>query len=469
MKLSLAVAGLSLALVPLGSAARDAVTLKPCTVGGGVAARCGTYTVPEDRAAPEGRSIRLRIAVIPARAPDPEPDPLVYITGGPGSSAIADAAGFASSVFADVNATRDVVLVDQRGTGGSNRLLCPLPPKGVTLETAAQIRRFVRQCVAGLDADPRDYTTIPAMEDLAEVVGALGYGQVNLYGGSYGATAVQYFLAQHPELVRTAIMDGGTMLDVPIFEVWGRNGQRAMKQILARCATSGRCARAYPRVRRELFEALAALRRAPARIGRTTIDAPTAAEIFQLLSRTPDGAAQIPWVAHRASTGDWIPFDLARDSLTGSADSSSVRQVMPWSILCSEPWARMSPSRTAAASKGTYLAEWTAANTRRTAAVCSGFPKAPQPAWTRSRVQSDVPTLIVVGGTDPQDPLANVAHAQRELPNSRTVVVPGGGHGSIHLGCMPQVAARFVASGTVTGLGTRCVARYQPPRFVLPR
>jgi pimeloyl-ACP methyl ester carboxylesterase len=98
------------------------------------------------------------------------------------------------------------------------------------------------------DADPRQYTTVPAMDDLAEVLRALGYVPVNLYGASYGATAAQSFLAQHPELVRTVILDGATLLDVRIFELWGRNGQRALRSILERCADSRRCAARYPRV-----------------------------------------------------------------------------------------------------------------------------------------------------------------------------------------------------------------------------
>jgi hypothetical protein len=83
-------------------------------------------------------------------------------------------------------------------------------------------------------------------------------------------------------------------------------------------------------------------------------------------------------------------------------------------------------------------------------------------------VRSNVPVLFVVGGNDPQDPIAHVARATRELPNSRTVVVPTGGHGSLQLGCMPQVAQAFVEHGSGRGLDTRCVRRYEPPAFVIP-
>ena len=368
------------------------------------------------------------------------------------------------SIFSAANASRDIVLVDQRGTGGSNRLECALPRRPVA--TAAAIRAYVKTCIAGLRADPRQYTTVPAMDDLADVLAALGYDQVNVYGISYGATAAQYLIAQHPELVRAAILDGATLLDVPIFELWGRNGERALRAVLARCAASPRCARAFPRARREAFEVIAALRKKPVRDNGTVIDAATAAGTLQALTRTPAGAARIPWIAHEARTGDWTPLELAMDE-QGSGGIAT-RLVMFWSIACNEHWARWDPARTAAASRGTYLAERTALDAALARATCSAVPKVAQPAWTKARVRSDTPVLFVVGGADPQDPLANVSRATRELPASRTVVVPAGGHGSVQLGCVPRIAQQFIERGSAAGLDTGCVARYAPPRFVVP-
>lgn len=450
------------ALVPLGAASPRAVPLAPCTLAGQVAAHCGSFTVSENREAPDGRTIALRVAVLPARDGGTSPDPLVYITGGPGGSAIAGAAGVLS-VFSAANATRDIVLVDQRGTAGSNRLECALSRRPVA--TAAAIRAYVKKCMAGLRADPRHYTTVPAMDDLADVLAALGYDQVNVYGISYGATAAQYLMAQHPELVRSAILDGATLLDVPIFELWGRNGERALRAVLGRCATSPRCGRAFPRARREAFEMIAGLRRRPVRDNETVIDVTRAAGTLQALTRTPAGAARIPWIAHEARTGNWTPLELAMDELgTGGLET---RMVMFWSIVCNEHWARWDPARAAAASRGTYLAERTALDAGLVAATCSAVPKVEQPAWTRARIRTDTPVLFVVGGADPQDPLANVSRAGRELPSSATVVVPAGGHGSVQLGCVPRIAQQFIERASASGLDTGCAARYAPPRFVV--
>ena len=455
----------AVALVPLGAARPTEIPLRPCTLGGAVEARCGTFRVPEDRALANGRTIRLRVAVVPARDGGSSPDPLLYLAGGPGGSAIAGALGV-QQVFWAANESRDIVLVDQRGTGSSNRLACLLPAKPLGSDPAA-IRAFVKKCLARFDVDVRQYTTAPAIEDVADVVRALGYEQVDVYGVSYGATAAQYLLAQHPELVRTAILDGGTLLDVPIFERWAPNGERSLRSILSRCATSPRCARAYPRVRSEFFEMMRALRRAPVRANGVVIRTAEAAGAVQILTRTPDGAARLPWIAPRAATGDWDPLAFAMDEVgTGGVGSP---QLMFWSIVCNEPWARWNPARTRAAGRGTYLAERVALDAATAAVVCSAMPKAPQPEWSKARVRSDVPVLLVVGGNDPQDPLANVRGASRELPASRTVVVPNAGHGSLQLGCTARVAQQFVERGTAEGLDTRCVARYTPPPFVAVR
>ena len=133
------------------------------------------------------------------------------------------------------------------------------------------------------------------------------------------------------------------------------------------------------------------------------------------------------------------------------------------------PWARWNPSRTQAAGRETYLAERVALDSATSAVVCSAMPKAAQPEWSKARIRSDVPVLLVVGGNDPQDPLANVRGASRDLPASRTIVVPNAGHGALQLGCTARVAQQFIERGTAEGLDTRCVVRYAPPPFVVVR
>ena len=151
-----------------------------------------------------------------------------------------------------MNVERDLVFVDQRGTGRSNELVCPPPPAGVDLDQdASALTTYVRRCLAGIDADPAFYTTAMYVDDVADVVAALEYDQVNLYGGSYGATVAQVFLRRHDELVRTMTLSGGTLLDLPIFELIAQNSAGALEAVFTRCAADATCSTAFPRVRGE--------------------------------------------------------------------------------------------------------------------------------------------------------------------------------------------------------------------------
>ena len=221
--------------------------MTPCATRD-LSALCGTLQVLEDRSDPSGRRIGLRVAVIPAVATVPKADPLFPLDGGPGQAATEDL-GWTASVFAGVHADRDIVLVDQRGTGGSNRLVAPEGPDIEGLpeaEATAIVEAWLKQVLAEMPGDPRFYTTSAAMDDLDEVRAALGYDRINLYGPSYGATAAQYYIRQHEDRVRAAVFDGGTLVDVPIFERIAPNSQRALDILLDRCAAERPAERPSP-------------------------------------------------------------------------------------------------------------------------------------------------------------------------------------------------------------------------------
>ena len=207
-----AVAALLLALTACQASPRQEPRLRlaQCTLGA-VAARCGSLPVPENREVGSGRMIQLRVAVLPAQGQPRIPDPVFWLAGGPGDAAT-DPAGAAVQLLQLVNQQRDVVLVDQRGTGGSRDLRCP---QGSVADRWAE---QLRTCLAGLDGDPGAYTTAWAMDDLDQVRAALGYERVNLYGMSYGVTAAQVYLQRHPTRVRSAILESGALLGVPIYE-----------------------------------------------------------------------------------------------------------------------------------------------------------------------------------------------------------------------------------------------------------
>jgi pimeloyl-ACP methyl ester carboxylesterase len=451
--------------------------LQPCAIGD-QAAQCGTLPVLEDRSDPESRQIDLRVAVLPATGPTVQPDPVFFLAGGPGGAATEDET-WVGSVFATLHRDHDFVLVDQRGTGGSNRLVSPDPPDTTGLSPAqaeARVKAWVDDVLAALPGDARFYTTAVAMEDIDEVRAALGADRIDVIGASYGATAAQYYLRQHEDRVRSMVLDGATLLDVPVLERFAPNSQLALDQLLDRCDADAACHAAYPAVRDDLRRALAALRKQPVTTDvehpwtgePIVIDANTLAGVIHAGLLADATTARLPGLIHAAAGGDWTSVARAIADNLPPKDASTDRLVMSGMIFCSEAWARFDPTETARLAGNSYLGEAEIAAATNRAQTCRFVPQGVVPPGDGQPVRSDVPVLFTVGSADPQDPPGNIADAPVDLPASRTVIVPGQGHTVAHLGCVPSIVSAFIQAGTAEGLDTGCVADMTLPAFATP-
>jgi pimeloyl-ACP methyl ester carboxylesterase len=399
---------------------------EPCVVQG-IDARCGTFSVPENRAEPNGRTIGLRVVVLPAFAKPARTDAVAYLAGGPGSAATeqALAGGWQSS---QLNTFRDLLLVDQRGTGGSK-------PHG---------------------GDVTQYGTRMAMDDLDAVRAALGYRQLDVYGGSYGATAAQVYLKLHISSVRTLILSGASAIDVPFFGRYAVNAQRALDQLAQLCASEPACRKAFPGWERQ-FGALVKAWNAHPVHGMTGDQ--FASVVHKMLSNV-NTAVSIPFVVSHAAKGDYGPLKHA-----GPGDLGVSLDLMGSSIWCSEPWTGLD----ARAPWGTDFDSYTTARIANFRQECSSVPKRAEPRslW-RLPMSSRVPVLVLVGGADPQDPVTNLPELKRHFPGSRTVVLPHLGHELSWDGACDAMLADFVARGTTKGLDTTpCVGEVVAPPFEL--
>jgi pimeloyl-ACP methyl ester carboxylesterase len=385
-------------------------------------------------------------------------DPVFYVTGGPGGVATESVPAIAA-LWADVNAHRDIVFVDQRGVGGSNPLQCALA------SMHGSVPDLVAACLGQVHADVAHYRTPDAMDDLDAVRQALGYGTIDLYGGSYGATAVQVYLRRHPETVRSAILDGVTLLDIPVFERWASSGQRAMTLLDKRCAADRGCRTAFPHWLARLSSLLRKLDAKPATVGGLTINAALAGNTIHEMTASMEGAAQVPYVLAKAEQGTLTP--LARAVRTYERSSITTTAVMPVEIMCTEPWAVRDPARAAVDAAATYLryAERDAAATWH--AICDAWPRVDTSSEDWSRVRSATPTLVLEGGADPKDPPGNAAGVTEAMPNASVLFVPGGGHGVSTVGCVPFLLDRFLERGTAQGLDTACAKLTPWPPFRL--
>lgn len=455
---------------------RGSVELRPCPIPDADGEMlCGSFAVYENRGAHRGRTIALNLAVLPALRPNPRPDPIFWIAGGPGGSATAGTARFATHWMRE---QRDVVLVDQRGTGGSNPLQCALPggpddAQGYLAGSFADVgllRRCKRQLAAV--ANLRMYTTDFTVDDLDDVRAAMGYERINILAGSWGTRTALLYLRRHSEHVRRAIFNGAVPLALtyPLYHAQG--AQRALDLAFARCAAEAECAAAFQDLQQEFEAVLDRLDQGPVevRIAHPDTGAPVAVE----LDRAAFGEAMryllvangdlvwMPLYVHLAYAGDFAPITQFAVEVNRFYKDRLMTGLL-LSIVCTEDVPRIDPARIPALTEGTFFGD---TRVRQTLAVCQMWPTRRLPAAYGRPVVSNVPVLIWSGAFDPSLPPKWGSYAARTLPRSIHLVVPGA-HG-VSGPCFEAVNQRFLNQASLSGLNTACTEAIEPPPFELP-
>jgi pimeloyl-ACP methyl ester carboxylesterase len=448
------------------------LAMHDCSVSG-YAARCGTLMVPEDRLNGRGREIPLRVVVVPASGPVRQPDPIVWFQGGPGDSAV-DFVGEQMSMF-NWDTSRDVVFIDQRGTGPSG----PTCPGFPSISDKAALREAVESCLSHLKADPRFYTTAMFVDDVNEVLSDLNYKTVNLVGHSYGATSAQVFLLRHPDRVRTMTLLSGTLLDVPFDEKIPWNAQQALDNVFAECERQAACHAAFPHLSEDWASLWASVSQAPwvvpAKLApngqRTVLDADwVASSVHQLLMDATTQTA-IPVLVHTLGAAkDKVAALLAITKAMPPAASAATtgNEMMAYAIRCNEPWARYDPAQVVGKNSFEYHSDFEDAQWWQY--VCTLIPKAGPAAGTEQLTRSPVPVLSLSGEEDPQDPPANMAGARAFWPNSLELAVPDQGHQLdpvLSGSCDISVIEQFIESGSTAHLDTSCFSNVPVPAFAL--
>lgn len=449
-----------LAAVSSAEAASAKLRLHPCVGKYGTGARCGTLKVPENRAVAGGRKISLRVVVVRGPGSPHRADPVFYLEGGPGGAATEAASWFPPAIYWQ----RDLVLVDQRGTGGSHRLACPELSDAPAAEAVGRLLA----CLGRLGADPAQYGTVAAMRDVDAVRAALGYRRINVLGISYGTIAAQIYLRLYPARVRSVVLDSGLLLgNSRQNPVWD---QRALDVIAARCAGDRVCSRRFPTWYSSLPALLRRLRSQPVDVTvgseQLTIDALLTEWTIYWLTRGAQGAALVPLLVSRAVAGDYAMLAELASNLDVALSRPAL--VMTLAITCNEPWARYDPAAFAAAARGTYVEDLFAAELadETTEAMCAALPGWTEPTERWLPVRSSAPVLALAGEADPVLPAAAMAGLRKAVPNSRLLVVPGQGHGVTPLPCVRDLIERFLETRAPRRLDARCVRKITLPDWV---
>ena len=426
----------------------------------------------ENPQAASGRRISLNIVLLPSLSGE-DSDPLFFLAGGPGQAA-AQLAPQVREIFRQVLRHRDIVLVDQRGTGKSNPLNCRSDASTLreAMESDREALARLKACLAGYDADVRYYTTTIAMDDLDAVRAHLGYEQINLYGGSYGTRAALVYARRHGERVRSIILDGVAPTDMRLPLFAARDAQRALDKLLADCEADASCRAAQPGLSMRVRTLLERLDTNPPRVRlmhpRTgipedvTIEARIVATIIFGALYNPLTASLVPALVARAEGNDFqglVALGLAND---GADENMSVG--MQLSVICSEDAPRVSGDDLAREGAGTIFGGYLLSGQIE---ACRMWPKGEVDPSYYEPVVSDVPALVLSGDVDPVTPPGWGDAVTRHLKNARHIVVPSTGHGVIATACGQQLVQQFIERASAADLDTSCVSRARRPPFFL--
>ncbi|WP_185235490.1 alpha/beta hydrolase [Teredinibacter franksiae] len=438
---------------------------------------CGSLEVPENYAKPSGKKITLFVGKIKAKGKKPMEDAFVPISGGPGSAA-SEGYLFPGQGFDKINLNRDIYIIDQRGTGKSNKLIC-LDDVDKNLHAHEQNRektkQLVGQCLEELEGDPSQYTTSVAVRDLEAVRLALGLGAWNLYGASYGTRVAQHYLRMYPESTRSVILDAVAYPQLNLGYDIAIQSQRALDDMITRCEKVESCKQAFPQLKQGITSLFEQLNENPIELKVENFGSgkPEAFTLYKthllMLIRmslyAPEVMAVLPLLLHEAyANNNFSP--LARSAFKTEKTMGDMLSIgMHNSVVCSEDmafFALRDGDRQRLA--GTYIGEHLLDTLLDTCAI---WPTGPVDRNFKLPVESNKPVLLLSGSADPITPPEYAVKAAEKLTNSRHLIAEGMGHGLAAKGCMPTQMAKFLDAASSKELDIECLDRLEPAPFFI--
>jgi pimeloyl-ACP methyl ester carboxylesterase len=447
---------------------RSSTTSAPALVA---RSRCLLFTTPENPAAPQGRQLQLQVMVIPSVRQFPEPDPFVILVGGPGQAATVDALPvipFFQSILQD----RDILLVDQRGTGKLSPFDCEFGDEeeettGIALLLQLQTQ-YLQDCLATIDAEPEYYTTDIAVQDLDAIRSYLGYSQLNLWGISYGTRVALAYLNYFPDATRTVVIDGVAPVGVLPLEA-ARDSALALQNVFALCTNEAACATAFPALQTH-YDELVAKYALPVTIN--VLDQTTGQEESIELQAAKIQSSLFTLLYSRETTR-LIPLFIEQlyqqnfqmlTAITGV--ETGVNPGMYYSVLCSEDMPLLDANELAAAAGASGMPFYDTLVLPRVEA-CKVWPSRTLAQEFFAPVISDKPVLIFSASQDPVTPQRWGEQVAATLSNSRHLIAKGIGHGVFGYGCATKLIAELVDSAEVQNLDATCLDQLTTRPFFL--
>lgn len=429
-------------------------------------ALCATLVRAENPEQPEGKQIELSVIKLPSHSPQPQSDAFTLIQGGPGGSSISMAIAY-EAVLEGVRADRDILVVDQRGTGRSNSLTCPQvePELAIANFDLDEIKKYSEACIQSLDSDLRYYTTSIAVQDLDAVRQAAGYQQLTVYGVSYGTRVAQHYLRRFEKNTRAVILDGVAHVGLNLAggEI-ARQSQLAFDTLAKRCSQSPDCNEKFGDIKTKLDELLFRLDAEPVDlriadpVSGEMVDKKLVKEdvlgIIRLMAYSTENNALLPLLISYAHAGNYHPL-AAQSLMIGEEFLKDYATGMNNTVMCAEDQPFVAASDLLNL-ENTYFGDKMA---QAITTICSVWPRGPIDKDFHEPFDSTVPVLILSGETDPITPPSNGEQAHAMLSNSKHIVVPAHGHGVWTRGCLPQLSLTFIEQASFEDLNTECIKR----------
>lgn len=453
------------------------VEFESCQLGkaASIAAHCAQFSVPLYHEQPNGKQIEVAVAWLPARSRDAESDPVVLLAGGPGQSAL-EVYPRVAGVFELLRGTRPVLLVEQRGTGSSEKLSCEIPSMDDPFAadtSAAAMAELTAKCASELTIDPAPFTTEDAVADLEAVRAALEIEQLNLIGGSYGTRFGQRYAKRYPERVRTLVLDSVVPESLVLGSEHGRNLDAALQGQFERCRTNAACSERFG----DPAELLAQLRnRADDEVAKQIVVHPRTMEQRDAAFSHDILAAAVRLQAYAPETVALLPLGLSEaaagraQSLIGQAWmmgddlSESISFGLQLSVSCAEDMPRLQP-QSSVAEADTLLGS-TMIDTL--SAQCANWPtRSSMPDDMAEPLTVDLPVLLMSGQYDPVTPPRYADEVAKHLPNALALVAPGQGHIAQTRGCMPKIIEDFIDSADLESIDASCLEKLHAAPFFL--
>jgi len=448
-----------------------AMTLNNCHLGEiRSQVKCGKLEVPENYNKQDGDKISINFAVLPAIDNSQYKEPLMFLAGGPGQAAV-ELATLLNRAFSEVRKTRDIILIDQRGTGESHALSCDLEEKGSVYSLLTKDFKVsdVTECISQFTGDLSQFNSENAIRDFDSVRATLGHEKINIYGGSYGTRAGLVYMRMFPESLASVVLDSVGPIEVPI-GLFGQSVARSFNLILENCKKSDSCNKAFPNLADEFQQVKSRLAKAPIeldiqhpRLGtpiKFVLDDEKFTSNLRMQLYSTRGRSLVPLVINQAYLGNYQPLIGLMASTEGE---EQVYTGLHFNIVCNEDAPRISEK----------MKEIDANNNFDGATghfifdnICPLFPEYRPSENFYQAVTANIPTLILSGDLDPVTPPSNGEYSAKTLPNSHHIIAKNTAHIVATSTCANEIINEFLTIKDPKALDESCLDDIPAEKFM---